>query len=323
MTGPLTIVRSAGLATVQDLGWPTGRAMGLPPGGAMDPVALQVGNALVGNDPGDAGIEVTLGDLVVEFGGDGWFALTGAAGPSSLDGASVPAGKALSVSAGGRLLIGRPAGGRFGYLTVSGGVAVEPTLGSRSTYLPTGLGGLHGRRLTTGDRLPIGPTRLASPIPRLGPADGSAVEPAEMAPASRPIRITTGPQGHLFPPASFERLASDGYRVTPASDRMGTRLAGPPLTIRGRASLPSEATCLGAIQVPDDGQPIVVLRDGPTVGGYPKIGVVIGADLARFCQTPLGAEVRFAWVSIAEATQAARRSRAEMTRVLNDLPAIR
>lgn len=309
MTGTLTVIRTNGLATVQDLGWRTGRAMGLPPGGAMDPAALQVGNVLVGNRPDSAGVEITLGELLVEFAQAGWFSLTGAVGPSVLDGESVALEVPIPVSSGQRLMIGRPTGGRFGYLTVAGGIAVPPTLGSRSTYLPTGLGGFAGRRLGTGDRLPIGPDRGPQ-----APTTSGGPEPGAL---GGPIRITGGPQTHLFPADSFERLASSAYRVTPASDRMGTRLAGPALDLRVRASLPSEATCLGAIQVPDDGQPIVVLRDGPTVGGYPKIGAVIGADLARFCQTPLGAEVRFAWVSIGEATRATRAAGAMLARRLN------
>jgi allophanate hydrolase len=230
------------------------------------------------------------------------FAVTGG-GSVELDGDAIAPWQTVAAAAGQRLTIGRPTVARFRYLAVSGGIVTQPTLGSRSTYLPTGIGGLEGRPLRPGDRLPVGG-------PEPGPPPGTVAAPVD---DLTPIRVTGGPQSHLFPAEAFAQLAGQPYRVAPASDRMGTRLDGSSLALRGTASLPSEPTCLGAIQVPDDGRPIVILQDGPTVGGYPKIGAVAGADLARFGQLPLGGPVEFRWISVAEAGRAlAERRRTEL-----------
>jgi allophanate hydrolase subunit 2 len=143
------------------------------------------------------------------------------------------------------------------------------------------------------------------------------LDPAE----SRAVRLVRGPQADLFPRESHLALEENDYRVSPTSDRMGSRLDGPALSILAEATLPSEGTCLGAIQVPDGGQPIVLLRDGPTVGGYPKIGAVISADLARFAQVPLGETVRFEWVSLADAHTAMYEARERLDRTVTAIPA--
>lgn len=299
----LTVVRATGLVTIQDLGWIGHRSIGLPPGGAMDPGGLRVGNALIGNPEGAAGLELAQGELVLHFGAATAVAVVGGAG-LRLDGALVPSATHLAIPAGGRLEIASEAGRRFVVIAIQGGIDVPVRLGSRSTYLPTALGGLEGRRLTGGDQLPCGPRPTAAPAP--GTSVPSPPEPG-------PIRVAPGPQAHVFAAEAYLRLAESPYRVAVNSDRMGTRLEGPPLPVTMTATLPSEATCLGAIQVPDDGQPIVILRDGPTVGGYPKIGAVISADLTRFAQLAPGSTVRFAWVSSAQAGSLWRVSVAGLT----------
>lgn len=291
----MRVVRAGGLATLQDLGWRGYRALGLPPGGAADRAALRIANALAGADPEGAAIEIALGEIEVEFEDDRTFAATGAVGLLRLDGGDIEPGTSARARRGQRLRVTPDHAGRFAYLAVAGGITSPATLGSRATYLPAALGGWQGRRLAAGDQLPLGAAR-----PPGGPDPGEAARPGG------PIRITTGPQEHLFDAGAFEQLATADYRLSPVSDRMGSRLLGPPITARRAATLPSESTAVGAIQIPDDGQPIVILPDGPTVGGYHKIGVVASADLGRFSQTPLGAPVRFQWISIAEAQRAAR-----------------
>ncbi len=294
----LQIVNPGALATVQDQGWVGHRGIGLPPSGAMDPEALEIGNRLVGTEPGGAGIELALGDLTVVFETPSLAAVTGAPGAVELSGRPMPGWKAVAVEPGDRISIANPVGGRFRYLVVAGGIAVEPVMGSRSTYLPSGLGGWQGRRLLPGDRLPIGAPE-AEPV-------SSDIPIARDYEDRGPIRIAVGPQGHLFPDSSFQAMATEPFRVLPASNRMGTRLSGARLGIRTAATLPSEGTCVGAIQVPDSGYPIVVLGVGRTVGGYPMIGAVFAADMGRFAQIPLGGSVVFRWVSQAEAREAAR-----------------
>lgn len=303
----VTVVRVAGLTSVQDLGWIGHRSIGLPLGGAMDPDGLRTGNALVGNPDGAAGLEIAQGELALAFRRATAVAVTGVA-TVRLDGIEVPTYTTLRVADGGRLEVSSGAGGRFISVAIQGGIDLPPLLGSRSTYLPTKLGGVEGRRLAAEDRFECGPA------PQGIPPQGTAVP---LPPVDEgPIRLAPGPQGHLFGEAAFALLAESPYRIGAKSDRMGTRLEGVPLAIRMTATLPSEATCLGAIQVPDDGQPIVILRDGPTVGGYPKIGAIISADLTRFAQLPPRSTVRFAWVSLGQAADAWRQSVRRISGVL-------
>ncbi|MFN0178186.1 MAG: biotin-dependent carboxyltransferase family protein [Gemmatimonadales bacterium] len=288
----IDVLRSTGLVTVQDLGWETGRAVGLPQGGAIDPPALMAANVLAGNEVGAAGLEIGAGSITLRFAAPGVIAATGSVWLSIDEnermpwtGQRIPAEATVTVRTG--------ATGRFGYLAVGGGLDVPPTLGSRATYLPIGIGGLDGRRLRSGDRLPTGPSDQQVKA-------GRRLDPEEVTPTG-PIRVIRGPQAHLFSETTLRALEIGEYVVSPTSDRMGTRLKGPSLAPVVKAALPSEAACPGALQIPDDGQPIAILADGPTVGGYPKIGVIISADLPRFGQCGPETPIRFEWVSIAEA----------------------
>jgi len=304
----LTIRSVSGLATIQDLGWASQRAIGLPPSGAVDRAALCIANALVGNPVTTAGIELTLGPIEIETSHSVLVAATGSVGEWRSGDQILSPATTVALPAGSRFRLGPGPQTRFGYLAISGGMAVPEQLGSRATYLPTGLGGWHGRGLRPGDVLPVGEP---SPAPPAGTAADSIAAPTET-----PIRITGAGHDHLFDERAVAALVSAPYRILPQSDRMGSRLAGPTIHPRTRATLPSEGTCLGAIQVPDDGNPIVILHDGPTVGGYPKVAAVIGADLGRFAQVPLGGQVQFAWTSRAAAERAARQAHAALGRLV-------
>jgi antagonist of KipI len=285
--------RAPPFATVQDLGFPAGRAFGLPRAGAMDPAGLARANRLVGNPSGAAGVEAALGGLGIRTAA----AVTLAVWPPA------------ELRAGGRTWTAHAAweaeperiyeiepdpGHRFCYLAVRGGIGVPELLGSRSTYLPGGFGGFAGRRLGAGDVLPVGaaagPAR-ERPTPELLP-----LPPEEVV-----LRVTRGPQWDHFPEAARSTFLSAAYRVGRASDRMGYRLNGPAVASRGEATLPSEPACPGAVQVPAGGEPIVLMPDGPTVGGYPKLAVVVQADLRLLAQCPPGRAVRFREVSLGEA----------------------
>jgi len=291
----LFIVKALGLVTVQDRGWSIGRAIGLPQSGALDVEAFVTANRAVGNESGAAVLELVGGSLTVRAEVPVVIAAGGGAG-ARIGTQRIAAFTAYPLPAGAVVTLDTAPTGRVGYLAVAGGIDVPVILGSRSTYLPTAFGGYQGRRLQAGDRLSLGPPATAM-------TTGSPTEPSE----TGPIRVVPGPQGHLFGDESLAALESTVWQVSAASDRMGTRLIGSAIAPRVPATLPSEATCLGAIQIPDDGQPIVLLADGPTVGGYPKIGAVITADLGRFAQLGPGASVRFSWVSLAQAVPAAAR----------------
>lgn len=284
----IEIEKAPPFATVQDLGWRTGRAMGLPQSGAMDPLMLGLANSLVGNPAGAAGIEWALGAGTIRAREQCELVILGA-GDVLVNGAPADAAHpVVRASAGTRIEIGPRSDHRFLYIAVRGGIDVPLVLGSRSTYLPGGFGGFEGRRLRSGDLLPVGPavhSGLGSSVhPRINP---DAVDDAAT------IRVTPGPQWERFDDRARETLLEGRFTVSASSDRMGYRLEGPAITPGVSATLPSEAACPGAIQIPDGGQPIVIMPDGPTVGGYPKIAVVLAADLRKLAQSMPGRGVRF------------------------------
>lgn len=283
--------------TVQDLGRQGLRAKGVPLSGAMDPEGLAWANLLVGNPTDAAGLEWALGTGRIRIPAGRAFAAAGATltwnGMPMLPLTAAVSGPEETVE------LGLPRR-RFACLAVAGGVAVEPVLGSRSTYLVAGFGGHEGRRLRRGDFLPLGPSRFLPPLDPWGLPDDSGPESRDS------IRVVPGPQSELFDQDSWDGLLGEAYTISAASDRMGYRLEGPPLHHRGSASLPSEPVCAGAVQVPEGGAPIVLMPDGPTVGGYPKLAVVISTDLGALAQCPPGSRPRFELVTFDEAAAALR-----------------
>lgn len=286
-------VRQAGLCDlVMDLGRPGHGAQGVPAGGAADPAALAVANRLVGNDPDAAGLEIVQAGPSLCFPAGAVAALTGARFDATRSsGVPVAWDETLVLAAGETLRLGRAMGGARGWLAVRGGVAVDPVLGSRSTFLPGGWGGLAGRALQSGDRLPVGP--VTGEV-RLLRAQAPAIE------RDAPLRVVAGPQIGGFDDAGLAAFFGGSFRVDPASDRRGVRLAG--LCVRhAQPELPSQGVLPGAIQVPPDGQPIVLGWDGPVTGGYPVIATVIGVDLPRLAQLRPGDAVRFVTVELESA----------------------
>jgi biotin-dependent carboxylase-like uncharacterized protein len=283
--------------TVQDMGRQGFRAKGVPVSGAMDPEPLAWANLLVGNPATAAGLEWALGTGRIRIPPGRAFAAAGA--PLTWNGMPILPLTAAVAGPDELLELGLPRR-RFACLAVAGGIAVEPVLGSRSTYLVAGFGGHEGRKLRRGDFLPLGESRFVPPQDPWG-------LPEDAGPESRDsIRVVPGPQSDLFEQEAWEGLLSEAYTVSTASDRMGYRLDGPPLHHRGSASLPSEPVCAGAVQVPEGGAPIVLMPDGPTVGGYPKLAVVIGTDLGALAQCPPGSRPRFELVTFDEAAAALR-----------------
>lgn len=306
---PAFLVRRPGLqTTVQDLGRPGYQGEGVPVAGAVDPVSLVLANRLVGNPPGAAALEVTILGLELEVLGEVAVALAGADLGARLNGRAVPPGVCLALSRGDRLaFLGGPRGCRA-YLAVAGGVAVPPVLGSRSTDLLGRLGGLGGRPLRAGDVLCAG--EAAVPPRELA---GRRLRPGALPeyPEETTVRALLGPQEDWFPRAAIARFFSHAYRVTPLSDRMGLRLEGPPVPPEGGRELPSEGTPPGTVQVPGDGQPIVLLPGCQTLGGYPRIAAVITADLHLLGQARPGyTRLRFQAVALEEAHAALARQAA-------------
>ena len=295
------------LTTVQDGGRPGRGAEGIAPGGAQDRSAFLAANRLVGNPSGAAVLEMTLTGPTLRPNRPVTVALTGARLGATVDGRPAPHWEPFVVPAG-RTLSFPPAlaerSGLRGYLAIAGGIDVPLVLGSRATDLTGGFGGLGGRAIVAGDRLPVGRA------PASARASGMVVGPRPRIPEDEAmLRVAVGPHDGLLAPRDLARLLGEPYAVTSRSDHMGVRLAGPALRVTGAGDLVSEGMVTGAIQVPADGQPIILLAGRGTVGGYAKVAAVIDADLDLAAQLRPGTKVRFRAVSLAEAAEAGRRYR--------------
>ncbi|MGW7447533.1 5-oxoprolinase subunit C family protein [Kitasatospora sp. NPDC054795] len=278
----LVVERPGPLTTVQDLGRRGVAHLGVPRAGALDEPALRAANRLVGNEPGAAGLETTLGGVALRAVGTTLVAVTGAPSPVRVDGRPAAWGAPVVVPAGALVEVGAATAGVRGYLAVAGGIAVPPVLGSRSADLLSGLG---PAPLAAGDRLPVGARPPYRARPELVPLPGP---PAELV-----LRLRLGPRADWFAPEAVARLGRDRYLVSPTGNRVGLRTEGPPVARARDGELPSEGIVLGAVQIPPDGQPVVFLADHPTTGGYPVIGVVPAGDLPAAAQARPGTPVRF------------------------------
>ena len=288
------------LTTVQDLGRYGYQRYGVPVSGALDQFALRVANILVGNQDGDACLEIALAGPRLRFLTDTAIAITGADMAPRLDDEPVPMWQAVPVSQDGNLSFGRLRDGATAYLAVVGGIDVPQALGSRSTFTRSRLGGLEGRALKAGDRLSAVGER---PVTRV---EGRKL-PREHVPTyghSHTLRIVLGPQDDAFTQEGIQTFLSSTYAVTPQSDRIGYRLQGPRIQHRGGADIVSDGIPFGAVQVTGDGMPIVLLADRGTTGGYTKIATVISVDIANLAQAAAGDTVSFQSVSVEEAHQA-------------------
>lgn len=291
------------LTTVQDLGRVGYEHMGVPPSGAMDPGALRMANALVGNAPNSAALEFTvLGGRLTVLDADCAIAFAGTATLHIAATGALPA-RALTpwqshrLPAGATLTIGPLERGVRGYLAVGGGIAVTPVLGSASTLTRARLGGLDGRALARGDVLGTGDSRSRFPRRWLAARDTGWFYRDE------PVGIVLGPQQDHFAPAEIERFLGATYCLAPQSDRMGLRLEGPAIAHAKGADIITDPIAAGSIQIPGAGQPLIAMNDRQTTGGYPKIATVISADLPRLAQMRPGQRVRFEPLEPAQAVQ--------------------
>jgi antagonist of KipI len=294
------VIKPGMLTTVQDRGRWGLQSRGVPVAGPMDPVSHRLANALVGNDADAAALEITLLGPELEFEVERVIAVAGADFDMTLDSKPVAMNAPFIVSAESRLRFGARRLGARAYLAIAGGIAIPPTLGSRSTHLISALGGFDGRALRAGDRLPLGdPARAPR---RTAPALSEWLVPLPGHHAR--IRILPGPQADYFAPDALDLLQSKPYVVGQNSDRMGFRLSGPRLPHARGADIISDATPLGVLQVPASGQPILLMADRQTSGGYPKIATVISADISVAGQLGPGDTIQFAVCDMREAMAA-------------------
>ncbi|WP_321819748.1 MULTISPECIES: biotin-dependent carboxyltransferase family protein [unclassified Burkholderia] len=310
----IEILSSSALATVQDRGREGYLRFGVGTSGAMDRVALAIGNLLLGNPDDAAAIEIPMFPFRVRFLEDLAFAITGADCAARLDERPILPWWTIEAKRGEVLTIGIPASGTRCYLSLAGGVDVPRVLGSRSTQLRGEFGGFNGRQLQKGDVLHAIGLDARAPLQSAANGGFGAVPPAYLlpTPAATPaaeggdtvVRVLPAAEYECYEADSLDAFWREGWKVTPQSDRYGYRLAGPTLAARRPIEKRSHGIVPGVIQVPHSGQPIIQLRDAQPSGGYPKIGTVIEADLWRLAQARIGTRIRFARTTYEEAVAA-------------------
>jgi biotin-dependent carboxylase-like uncharacterized protein len=293
----ITVVSPGLFTTVQDLGRWGHQAEGVPVAGAMDADAHQTANALVGNRPQAPTLEVTLMGPELRFEAESVVAVAGADLSATLDGTDLPVNTARACRSGAVLRFGARREGARAYLACAGGFEVPPVLGSAATHVMSGLGGLEGRALKAGDRLRLGQCHGGTGLVSGYPPGGNRVA------GGARLRVLPGPQDDLFDAAAFETLQRGRYVIAPQSNRMGYRLSGPSL-VAPPGDMISDVTFPGAIQVPSSGQPILLMADRQTIGGYPQIATVISADLPLAGQLAPGDWIEFEVCTRGEALSA-------------------
>lgn len=326
MTSQLMLLSPGPLASIQDLGRFGYRRFGVPQSGVLHPDLARIANALAENSEATAVIEFFLtgpsfrlekGTVRLAFAGDFSVELTRGRAKRTLR-----SWRTLTLKAGDTLQLGPVLSGKVGYVAVAGGFDLPPVMGSCATYLRGGFGGVNGDRLLPNTILPIAqegpgdkPDRLLPRSPRPEPL-GLMTASEDGLPTT--IRVILGPQEDYFTAASLDDFLTGTYTVSRESDRMGSRLEGPILVHHPekKPEIISDGIVPGAIQVPGNGAPIVLLADGPTVGGYPKIATVTSVDLAKLSVMPPGSRIRFTAVSPEEAEMLLREQRAELADLL-------
>jgi biotin-dependent carboxylase-like uncharacterized protein len=315
MTAALRFLSPGLSTTVQDLGRPGFQRLGVGLGGALDPVSLNAANFLVGN-PGNAGaLEVLyVGPTFVVEADEARLSFVGAdakieilAGIDARDGEVVAPMRSILVRRGQVVRVGSLRNSATLYIAVEGGFAIEPMLGSVSTDSRSKMGGWQGRALVAGDVLPLRRS-VATDL------DESCIDGLDLTPPRR-VRVISGPQSDYFSQAEIERFFASEYAVSAGSNRMGMRLEGVPIRHRRGFNIISDAIATGSVQVPGNGQPIVLLADHQTTGGYPKIATVISADLPAIGRLQIGSKISFEPITLEEAALARRKLAADLEEI--------
>lgn len=293
------------LTTIQDEGRYGYEQFGMSPAGPMDGTAFRTANILVGNLEGESALEATMLGPALCFDQDNLIAITGADMVPTLNGQPCPMYQAVAVKAGDRLMLGAARTGCRAYIAFAGGLDVPQVMGSRATALQNKVGGYQGRKLAKGDNVGFRAPNPTLPLPRIAPV--SALAGREVT-----IRVVLGPQDDAFTEEGVQTFLSQPYTVSKDFDRMGCRLEGPVIQHKTDGNIISDGMVTGAIQVPTSGQPIIMLAERQTVGGYTKIATVISADLPIVGQRKTGDVIRFQAVSMEEAHRAWREANREL-----------
>ena len=300
----IEVIRPGALSTFQDLGRTAYRHLGIPVNGVMDERAHRLANALVCNPPSYATLEITLMGPTLRFHADAVIAISGAELGARLNGVPLCVDQMVAVTQGSELSFDKRTSGVRAYLAVRGGFSIDPAMGSASTYTRGSYGGHAGRPLKKGDMLALSPLAPCSKLAKLSQAArtlGHAFDDQVALPPDAPIRVMRGREWSYFSSRAQQALEAEPYRISPQSDRMGYRLEGEKLELTAPREVVSEAVDFGSIQVPADGQPIILMADRQTTGGYPKIGHVCAVDLPRLAQKMPGETIRLELVDLGTA----------------------
>jgi len=311
----ITIIKSGLLTSIQDLGRYGYQKYGIITSGAMDQLAHRIANLLTGNDESQATLEITLIGPIIQFEEDALISICGGDLTPMINGEVIPLWRSIFIKKGSKLSFGPCKSGCRAYLAVAGGFKVPDILNSKSTYLRAGIGGFLGRALKSGDQLEIQePSPLAKKMfqylkNQLGSYTYKEMEwsiTANLIPKyqnEQCIRVMKGREFELFTKESRKKFFTERFGITVQSDRMGYRLKGPTLKLEKSGEMLSEAVSFGTIQVPSEGNPIVLLADRQTTGGYPKIGQIASVDLPLVAQEKPGDTLTFSIISLKEAQQ--------------------
>lgn len=311
----ITIYKPGLLTTIQDIGRFGFQKYGVIASGAMDTLAHRIANLLVGNEETAPTIEMTLLGPTIQFNEPSLISICGGNLSPKIDNKPVHLWKPVFVQKGSMLTFGSGKNGCRAYLAIAGGFSVPTVMNSKSTYLRANIGGYHGRALQAGDQIiAASPTALSMKmLNRFKEMAGNhafkemdwsvSAELISFYHLNSPIRMMKGRQFSLFTQESQANIFHRAFSVSTESDRMGYRLQGPSLALKQPQEMLSEAVSFGTVQVPSDGNPIVLLADRQTTGGYPKIGQIASADLPLLAQAKPGDQIRFAEISLEEAQQ--------------------
>lgn len=316
MTGHLSILRAGAGATIQDGGRFHYRRFGVTPAGPMDRAGFTTANLALGNPADAAAIEVGLGGIEVSCDVSVTLAFSGGNFLWTRDGTPLPSAMRLTLAPGQKLVARAGQSGSFAYLAVGGGIATTPVLGSRATHTRAHLGGVEGRMLQAGDRLPFAGDSSAA-------TNDAAIAAPWLERDTGVFRVLLGPQQDYFDDAARDAFFAAEFRLTHQADRMAYRLEGPKIAHNRDFNIVSDGIALGAIQIAGDGQPLVLMADHQPTGGYPKLGYIIRADIGRLAQLRPGEACRFAQVDVEAARAAFLDLDTKMAQTANHLRQIR
>ena len=293
----IKIIKAGLLTTIQDMGRFGYQETGMSVSGVMDTRSTSLANILAGNDEGEGVLEVTVMGPTIEFTADNIIAVTGGDLGATLDGAPLPLYQAVLVKAGQTLGFAFPKSGARAYVAFAGGLDVPAVMGSKSTNLKSRIGGFEGRKLEAGDVI-----GFAAPKTALPNMEARKLPAQDFSAKSLEIRVVLGPQDDCFPQSSIDTFFNSEYTISNEYDRMGCRMQGPVIKHKVGGDIITDGISFGAVQVPSHGNPIVMMADHQTTGGYTKIGNVISVDLPILAQCMPGHKIHFKWISI-EAAQ--------------------